>query len=348
MSEPRSLKSIFESAEKAAEANDVEAALESYGECLQIISKMSLFSDNEGLEDISTSDLPFLLVSYRVAEVLQKLSVASPVERISALNTTRDAYEKFLHLLDSYSLLSDADVKFFETYNEDPEAFSTISTTDGEARRSAKIANFRQEKQLKQKLEYMRQSPRYLEDGGDEEAVREVHLANIAYCAHMAFQGLEGINRELELLALAPVPLIPAHTTIQEDERHRKSTNEGDGQSSRLDHPLKRLQSAFSGPLLSKSGKPLRPFTLTSDRQELQKGVFRPGHNLPTMSIDEYLEEERRRGGIIEGGGEASGRQATPDEDNYEKADAATMKARDWDEFTEENPKGAGNTLNRG
>jgi len=66
------------------------------------------------------------------------------------------------------------------------------------------------------------------------------------------------------------------------------------------------------------------------------------------MSIDQYLEEERKRGGIIEGGGEASGRQATPDEDNYEKADAETMKAREWDEYVEANPKGSGNTLNRG
>jgi hypothetical protein len=66
------------------------------------------------------------------------------------------------------------------------------------------------------------------------------------------------------------------------------------------------------------------------------------------MTIDEYLEEEKRRGGIIEGGGEASGIKAEPDEDNYEKADEETMKAREWDEFVEANPKGSGNTLNRG
>lgn len=57
------------------------------------------------------------------------------------------------------------------------------------------------------------------------------------------------------------------------------------------------------------------------------------------MTIDEYLEEERARGGIIEGGGEASGRSPEPDEDNYEKGDAETMKAREWDEFVESNPK---------
>lgn len=66
------------------------------------------------------------------------------------------------------------------------------------------------------------------------------------------------------------------------------------------------------------------------------------------MTIDEYLEEERRRGGMIEGGGENSLLRPEPDEDNTEKADEETMKARAWDEFTEANPKGSGNTLNRG
>jgi len=87
------------------------------------------------------------------------------------------------------------------------------------------------------------------------------------------------------------------------------------------------------------------------------------------MTIDEYLEEERARGGIIEGGGAASGLSPEPDEDNYEKGDAETMKAREWDEYVEANPKyvppllitnliirkllltmhrGSGNTLNRG
>ena len=36
---------------------------------------------------------------------------------------------------------------------------------------------------------------------------------------------------------------------------------------------------------------------------------------------------------------EKSGMQPEPDEDNYEKADAETMKAREWDEFVEDNPR---------
>ena len=66
------------------------------------------------------------------------------------------------------------------------------------------------------------------------------------------------------------------------------------------------------------------------------------------MTIDEYLAEEKRRGGMVEGGGEQSGVRQEVDEDDLERADVETEKAREWDEFKEDNPKGSGNTLNRG
>ena len=132
------------------------------------------------------------------------------------------------------------------------------------------------------------------------------------------------------------------------DPRRRPGSNK-DSYSDRLDPPLTQLlRGGKAGPILSKEGKPLQPFTLLDKRQRMQDGVFRPDHNLPTMTIDEYLEEEKRRGGMIEGGGEQSAVPAEPDEDDLLRADAETMKAREWDEFTEENPKGSGNTLNRG
>lgn len=127
----------------------------------------------------------------------------------------------------------------------------------------------------------------------------------------------------------------------------RQRNGHTDGYSERLDGPLSQL-SAHGGPLLDKGGKPLQPFTLLDRRTQLQQGVFRPDHSLPTMTIDEYLEEERRRGGIIEGGGPQSGVREEVDEDDMDKADEATMKARVWDEFKEANPRGSGNTLNKG
>jgi hypothetical protein len=362
--QPRSLKALFSEAENKRlalegmyEANsvtyrdDLSSAIQGYNNCLEQISRLSLFSPNETAEDISTSDLPYLLVNYYLAELIQKRSSPTPQSRRAIVSSARDAYERYLHLLDSYSLLSDTYTKLLERYTESPTTFSTISPgADMEARRNAKIANFKTEKELRTKLEFLRRRPEYgTEDGtGDEEAVRAVHLAHLAYAAHMTFQGLESLNRELEVLSRAPDPLIPSTSTVAQDEDERRRTRREEGFSERLDAGAPKRLASLDGPLLSGQGKPLRPFTLLGNRAEIAKGVFRPGHNLPTMTIDEYLEEEKRRGGIIEGGGEASGRRPEPDEDNYEKADAETYKAREWDEFTEANPRGSGNTLNRG
>lgn len=146
----------------------------------------------------------------------------------------------------------------------------------------------------------------------------------------------------LSMMRNAPKPQESQHS----DDARKRNEVDKTGYSERLDPSLAELlQKGRAGPLLSRDGKPLQPFTLTDRRTQLRQGVFRPGHNLPTMSIDEYLEEEKRRGGIIEGGEQAA---PEPDEDNLDKADEETMKARAWDEFKEENPRGSGNTLNRG
>lgn len=55
--------------------------------------------------------------------------------------------------------------------------------------------------------------------------------------------------------------------------------------------------------------QPMRPFTILpsggamDDRARLQDEVFRAGHRLPTMSIDEYLKNEWDTGRVITGGG---------------------------------------------
>lgn len=141
----------------------------------------------------------------------------------------------------------------------------------------------------------------------------------------------------------------PSSQEPQPEDGRKRNGADKDGYSEKLDPPLAELlRGGKAGPLLSKNGKPLQPFTLTDQRTQLRQDVFRPDHSLPTMTIKEYLEEERRRGGMVESGGEASGQPQQIDEDNIDLADAETMKAREWDEFKEQNPKGSGNTLNRG
>jgi immunoglobulin-binding protein 1 len=178
----------------------------------------------------------------------------------------------------------------------------------------------------------------------DEEAIRRLYFTELELLASQSFQSLDMMVQEDSILSRARFEP-QSNLEAQSDPRQGDQSGQS-AYSERLDGSIS--YRGRGGPLLSKEGKPLQPFTITDKRSQIRQGVFRPGHNLPTMTIEDYLEEEKRRGGIIEGGGASQTPAAEPDEDNMELADQETTKARAWDEYTEANPKGSGNTLNRG
>ncbi|PNS18848.1 hypothetical protein CAC42_5387 [Sphaceloma murrayae] len=345
-----SLRSLFESAEDQRRRLEqlpstnadvyqdaVRSALTDYQKCLETADQVALFSPNETIDDVTSNDIQYFLLHYRVAELTLK-RIGS--DRRGDLKKAQASLCAFLKQIDSYEILERVDAKLLERLLEAPDNFSIVTGTDPAAKREVKIRRFKEEKELRQRLEFLRSSSAASQD---EEMTRTLHLQHVQYGVHQAFQMLESIVQELHILALAPPPRPEPDLNGTLDERDRE--RQGDGYSDRLDGPM---SAGLKGALLDAKGRPMRPFTLLDKRQELQAGVFRPDHSLPTMTIDEYLDEEMRRGGIIEGGGEKSGMRPEPDEDDFEKADAETMKARAWDDFTEENPKGAGNRLNRG
>ncbi|EME40960.1 hypothetical protein DOTSEDRAFT_178252 [Dothistroma septosporum NZE10] len=351
--EPRSLRSAYAEAESTRSTiensfdsnsetfqDNLLAAIQLYEQCIQIADQISLFSPNESLEDITSADLQYLLLNYRVAELVLRINGCE--QREANLQRAQRSYEKYLKQLDNYDILSKDDGKLLEQYHDSPSTFSTASTTDPASRRDVKIKRFKEEKALKQKLEYSRQNSKSVQN--DDSVYRDLQLTNIEYCTHQTFASLESVAQELHILSLAPPAPPPGSQQQPQDVRDR--TRQRDGYSERLD--THHLSAGLKSPLLDKNGKPLRPFTLTSKRTEFKDGVFRPDHSLPTMSIDEYLEEERKRGGMIDGGGPQSQVQKVVDEDDYDLADQETMKAREWDEYVEANPKGSGNTINRG
>lgn len=353
--EPQNIRGLFLTAERVRQSlvspyepnspayqENLTMTIATYEECLKLAEQVSLFSPNETLEDISSSELQYMAINHHLAELVQKISSTDISIRKQNLLRARTYYEKFLKLLDSYDLLNKADAKLFEAYMEDKDNFSTANTRDPAARREAKISRFREEKELKRKIEYLQHNPKLAEQ--DEQVVRDLHLTNLAFMVHQTFQSLESLAQELHIISLAPPT--PPQGQPGSPQDGREDDRNKDGYSERLDGGFAGLR--YSGPILDSAGKPMRPFTLLDSRQTLKKNVFRPDHSLPTMTIDEYLEEEKRRGGIIEGGGPQSEIRPEPNEDDLVAADEETMKQRAWDEYVEANPKGSGNTLNRG
>jgi immunoglobulin-binding protein 1 len=88
-------------------------------------------------------------VEYLLADLLQR----SSHDREAKLRRALIEYEVYLMRLDEYGLLSPSDKKLYQLYLENPPIFTLASTTDAAARRRVKVARFREEKELRKKIE---------------------------------------------------------------------------------------------------------------------------------------------------------------------------------------------------
>lgn len=118
----------------------------------------------------------------------------------------------------------------------------------------------------------------------------------------MALASLASVRMELDILASAPASLEEVH---DDDPRSKSRGAQDDTWRLDLNGNPSRVKPRE---LISGGGRVLRPFTILpsasgSDRERLRGEVFRESWRLPTMTIDEYLAEEQRRGNIITGGG---------------------------------------------
>ena len=91
-----------------------------------------------------------MTLEYHLAELLQR--VAAP-DREAVLKRALEEYEKYLMRLDEYLLLTSGDKKLFEQYVANPTSFTLAPANDAAVRREIKVTRFREEKELKQKLE---------------------------------------------------------------------------------------------------------------------------------------------------------------------------------------------------
>lgn len=129
---------------------------------------------------------------------------------------------------------------------------------------------------------------------------RELSLVLLRLLHTLGLSSLSSIKMELEILGTAPIDLVEPAADGRDNKREELDD------TWRLDRTPGQMKPRE---LISGGGRVLRPFTILpsttnmSDREKLRGEVFRTSHRLPTMTIDEYLAEEERRGNVITGGG---------------------------------------------
>ncbi|EGV60166.1 Type 2A phosphatase-associated protein 42 [Yamadazyma tenuis] len=285
----------------------------------KIIADLDLFSDNEFIEEINVNYLPFLNVNYYLGELFLNFMVDANLElsidfKADNLKISSEYFNLYLQRLIELELLNPLQTKQLKGYS---------------LNREEKIQQYRYQKELEGKLALVHTTE-------DEDIKRQLYLDHINLLTIRALHHLQMIEMEIQVLSNRPSSIEEISAPIQpNNEDRRKQT--ADDYTTRLE-TLPQNQPIQN--LLSK-GRVLQPFTLT--RQDLKNKVFGTGQVLPSMTVEEYLDYEL-----------ANGKMAQPEEppansdDEDEDNEDEEYRKREWDDWKDANPKGIGNTMNRG
>ncbi|KNE64391.1 hypothetical protein AMAG_09415 [Allomyces macrogynus ATCC 38327] len=371
------LSAVARLADASADDAAARAAVARLTTCADRVHAQRLFSTNEALDDVKTTDLPLLLVHAYLADAYGRLRTDGPQARLATVKTIQSQFQQFMTQCDTYDLIPRDERSYMGAMA--PPAAAKLG---GDQRRDFKIARFKASRQRESLL-----AERAAQLG--DFATRRGAAAMIAAAPSLAIAtGIsvttttsaqptaaaaaaaddadadlsgddEAVARDFYLLLVRHwiAKAVDELINLQEERAHldrmvqepprRPQPSSSSSSADRLDGPPRQSIFARTGPLLDKGGRPLRPFTITSQRAALQDQVFRPGHRLPTMSLDEYLEAEMARGGILPRAEPAPAKNESDDDDEDsdrdEVADRKLYKARNWDAFTDDNPRGWGN-----
>jgi len=297
------------SAEYQQKVND---NIESFKLALQIVQSESYFSKNEELEDVRTDVLQFLLIPYYLGEL--ELKVVDK-DRIFHLRQSQGHFTTFLNQAEHFRLI----------HTDDLEAFHREDPPSAEQKRQEAISRHTRKKKVAQQLQkVISKRDKLLKDLGeegleelDEEDHREEALALIQICILEAISQNSIVAQELSMLSQIQAmrnqgvdPLDPTHRPPPQ------SNNIGN-------------------------------FTILKDgtRREITKGVFQT-KNLPSMTVEEWGAHQASLAASHSHGPSSQGRKAANEDEEDEDfdSDAKDLKAREWADWVDENPRGAGNT----
>ncbi|XP_066516963.1 immunoglobulin-binding protein 1 [Hoplias malabaricus] len=300
----------------------VKRGIKQLQEALNMLEQLQLFSRNEDVDEVATTDLKYLLMPALLA--MLTLKQTNPAQRLEHVQKAQELFLAFLRRCKDYGIGS------FSMPSDNTEA-ETTPTGEGPdctgpsprpqqpdlitmaRERQAKIERYKQRKDAESKLAELRVT---VDEGlADDETLREFYLLQVNRWISVAIEEISSINQEISIL----------------------KRMEGFKQTP--------AQPPFSRP-------PMKPFILTKDA--VQAKVFGAGYpSLPTMTVDDWYDQHRRKGCFPDQGihqstadvdAEAREKERREEEDDEE----ALQKARDWDNWKDTHRRGFGNRKNMG
>ncbi|CAO2838612.1 unnamed protein product [Amaranthus hypochondriacus] len=358
-------------------------ACEMLEKCEDMISKLGLFSSNETKDDISTANLKYILAPYYLGELTEKISQEDRLQIVKASQTKLKEFVSFCEAMElipedelessrqgGSNTFADKRAKKIARFKRQKAAESKLLEIKERRERRGRSTRA---SALSTPVEAGEED--VLDDDGEEE--REAWLITISLALCKALDLLEMLKKEEEMLsAVKERQMQDGGKEFNEsilDERTRKAESWHRDAAVRAQYtkPAQPITCAtFAQDVLEGRAnvsqahehkhQPLMfgPASLvgghlTTERERMMAQVFQPGHRLPTMSIEEAGEREMEMMNnwqentkkFIEESNSAWYKDpikpGPPEED--EDDDAAVDRARAFDDWKDDNPRGAGN-----
>nr|XP_020451134.1 immunoglobulin-binding protein 1 [Monopterus albus] len=298
-------------------------------EASRMAAQLDLFSRNEELEEISTTDLKYLLLPALLGALTMKQT--SRDKRLDIVRAARAYFMDFLRRCKEYNLSQfELPKSRHENTSLEESSECAVSATKPvpspsglvamATHRQAKIERYHQKKELEARLSDLR---RAVDSGqADDEVTRDFYLLNVRRWVGVCLDEIESIDQEAEILEGMDVL---KHTAAKQAPR-----------------PVRR---------------PMKPFILTKDAVQAQ--VFGAGYpSLATMTVDDWYEQHRKHGvlpdqgiprSVLEDDTDANEKEEEEKEKKAENDDQESLlKAREWDDWKDNHRRGYGNRQNMG
>lgn len=346
-------------------------------QCEAMIDRLGLFSSNEEKEDISTADLKYLLVPYYLGELTEKIQNS---DRLQIIKTSQLHLREFVSICEKLELVPKEEL-LVQDGLDTPESRRQKKITRFKRQKAAesKLQDIIERKERRSRSMQAAAIATTIEHGeeamldDDSEEEREAWLTTISLALCKVLDLLDGLKKEEELVAVmmennnqnGQNELM--RTLLEERLKKAEAWHTNAARRSQFEKPMPPITCAtFATDVLEGRANPLhanehkhKPLlfgphsqisgNLTTEREQIAAQVFQPRHSLPTMSIEEAGMKEMKmmnkwqeqNAKYLEEANSSwfrDGQKKETDDDEAEEE-----KARAWDDWKDDNPRGAGN-----
>lgn len=334
---------------------NITQLLNDFMSTLEVVLSLNFFSKNDDFEDINIMCIPFLNIKFYLANLFLKYSRDSKELnsflklRQNDLQLSKKNFLDYLELLYNYKLLTNEQSSRYKLFEKNSFSLNEMSlhNVDLSVKRQEKIESYKREKELYKNLKILEQfyddstplKSQKLSLNFDDETMGRIFIDQISLFAINTFNQIESVSIELQtilntLLSNQKREKVE-HNSFNKQSMEDSKKKKDYGYTSRLETlPTRKGKLDF----IFKNGVISQPFALIPNRQTLKKNVFKLGHILPTMTVDEYLNYELSTGKLM--------KSKVIDDFNVEDetdSSESELKKRHWDDWKDENPRGSGN-----